>query len=306
MAKRKLSKLRGFAFVLLFLVVLAITYPIWFFLKLFKLTPNHIRNVDGNLETPIVSYIHPETKKIIVFIATIHIGDPEYFSSILKLIEGLSNNGYKILYESIKSLTSEEEEALTEKEIAVKKRLAYLSTLLERVGKIDGYQHQTDGLDLDNAQDRGWISNDIKGYEVVRFLAEKNIFTRSSDDDFKSIDRLVDSGLMNIAIGIGLRVFAFLSFIGEFSPWFNRERRIFKKFILHERNKIAFAGIEEYPNDNIVNIWGAGHLPGIEKKIKAAGYVECNRKWIVAYRNRPIVINFEGIKNMVENEDQLG
>ena len=86
------------------LVGILILYPFW---RLFVLAVNligvkGIRNTNGNIETPVVFYENPETKRKVVFIATIHLAEAEYFAALQRLIESLA--GYEILFEGVGEL----------------------------------------------------------------------------------------------------------------------------------------------------------------------------------------------------------
>jgi hypothetical protein len=72
----------------LVLLSLLLLYPLW---RLFAWIINiigakEIRRTGKNIETPVIFYEHPETKRKIVFIATVHVAEPEYFTALQQLI----------------------------------------------------------------------------------------------------------------------------------------------------------------------------------------------------------------------------
>lgn len=268
-------------FILLGLLIL---YPFW---RLFVwvvncIGVNGIRNTGRNLETPVIFYEHPETKKKIVFVATIHFAEPEYFARLQRLIESLS--GYTVLFEGVGRLSSEEEQFLTEKEREVARNFEYLWDGMRKIGDVMSLQSQRDGL----AYNANWVNTDMRLCDVIRLFArydvrivkkEKNLDDVLNDESARIFFRYVMNALLSR--------FASTAVILGILALFSRDKRLAKKFILDARNEVAVRGINEYlTSRDVATIWGAGHLRGIEKQLKQIGFREVRRKWFVAYRVR--------------------
>ena len=264
-------------------VSLLILYPFW---RLFAWTINliglkGIRNTDRRLETPVVFYEHPTTKRVVVFIATIHLAEPAYFAALQRLIGSLS--GYKVLFEGVGKLSPEGERALTEKERDVAKNFDHIFDLTRKIGEIMSLQYQREGFAYNSA----WVNTDMRLYDLIRLFAEQDIRLVKKE---KKLDELFDesmqlfirwlinsmfSQLVPVVVLVGILTF------------FSRDKRLAKRFILDTRNEEAVRGIDEYLTEgNVVTIWGAAHLGGIEEQLKRTGFREVRREWFAAYHVR--------------------
>jgi pheromone shutdown protein TraB len=68
----------------------------------------------------------------------------------------------------------------------------------------------------------------------------------------------------------------------------SKRQRLLKRVIVDERNRIAFENMmaPRFAGTNIVTIWGAAHLWGIERYLRDAGFQVVNTKWYTAYHLR--------------------
>ena len=280
----------------LILIGLLILYPFW---RVFARVVNligvkGIRNINGNISTPVVFYEHPDTKRRIVFIATVHLAEAEYFTALQRLIESLS--GYKILFEGVGKLSPEEEQALTQKERKVAEHFYYIFGMMRKIGEMMSLQHQKEGL----AYDASWINTDMRLYDLIRLFAQHDIRflkkERGFDDFFGDESaQLFTRWFINklfsrfVPVAVLTSVFVF----------FSRNKRLAKRFILKARNEEAVHGINKHlAEGNVAAIWGAMHLRGIEKQLKRAGFREVRREWFTAYHLRNYGL-LECLKKMI-------
>lgn len=292
MEEKKLGKLKSFgilALALLIGLVLLVIFPFWFlFTKIVNFVNiKGIRRIGGNLQTPVVFYEHPVTKRVVVFMATIHVADPSYFADLQRLIDTLTGDGYTVLFEGVGKLTPEEEKSLTEKEQTILKQFDYLFCLLRDVASVMSLQHQGKGL----AYSPSWVNTDMRYRNLIRLFADRDItFVKKvretsifGDDNDKEISQLVTRWVFNKAFLNILPIGAIL-YIASF---FSRNRRLATKVILDARNDIAFQGIVDHTSQgNVVTIWGGAHLRGIEKRLKTAGFRAVRQEWFTAYSAR--------------------
>src|SRR3989344_4305362 len=281
-----------FAGGVIFLLLLAI-YPFWLlFAKVTNLIGvKGIRNTSGKLQTPEVFYEHSVTKRIVAFVQVIHIAEPAYYAAIQELIDSLK--GYKILFEATGKLSPQEEQALTQKEKDISSQFDFIFDLMKKINELMSLQYQKDGL----TYSASWINTDMRLYDLIRAFAQQDISLikkgRDIDDPFteefgQTVARWFINKLFSrfIPVGVVLSVVAFSS----------RDKRVAKRLILDARNEIAFQGINEYLKDSdIVTIWGAAHLSGIEKCLKKSGFREVRREWFTAYTVRDYSL-FDAIK----------
>ena len=242
-----------------------------------------MRKVSGKIQTPVVFYEHPGTKKIVALVATIHIAEQEYFDNLQKIINDLGANGYKVLFEKVGKLTPEEEQSFTPKERGIWKQLDFLSSIIQHLADIMSLKHQSSGLTYGPS----WINTDMKMHDVIRLLADHDVdFFKGKDIKSFKIDKSNEAQIKWLFDKIFchfILVMIIASVIGRFSK---RDKGM-KKVILERRNDIAFKGITEHlPNHNVVSIWGAAHLRGIEALLKKEGFKEIRKEWFTAYHVR--------------------
>ena len=267
-------------------LLLLVVSPLWFlFVRLANLIGiNGLRRVNGKLQTPVIFYEHPITKRIVVFVATIHLGEPEYFVELQKCIDSLASGGYKVLFERVQKLTPEEEECLTDKERRVSRQLQALFELVQEIGKIMSLQHQKSGLTYDAA----WINTDVSQYELIQLLASQNVTLLKKEKGFEElfndeVGKLAVRWLVNKLFD-GFIAVAVISYVASL---FSSNKRRIRRIILDNRNEVGLRGINEcLSRGNVVTIWGAGHLRGIEKSLKDCGFREVRRAWFTAYNIR--------------------
>ncbi|MBI1999480.1 MAG: hypothetical protein HYS74_02420 [Parcubacteria group bacterium] len=268
-------------------VILLILLAIWPFWLLFAKMVNllgvkGIRSTNGKLQTPVVFYEHPITKRIVAFVAAIHIGEPAYYTALQRLIDSLK--GYKILFEGTGKLSPQEEQALTEKERSVARQFDFIFSLMRKLAEVMPLQFQKEGLTYASS----WVNTDMKLYDLIRSFAQQDICLVKKEE-------YID-GLFSSESGQATTRWFVNKLFSRFVPvavivagiaFFSRDKRMAKRLILDARNEIAFRGISEHLDDgNIVTIWGAAHLRGIEKRLKQAGFREVRREWFTAYTVR--------------------
>ncbi len=268
----------------LILLGLLLFYPLW---RLFAWAINligvkGIRNTGGNIETPVVFYEHPETKRQIVFITTIHLAELKYFTELQRLIESLSD--HKILFEGVGKLSPQEEQALTKKERGVARHFDHVSGAVRKIGEIMSLQYQKEGL----AYNSSWVNTDMRLYDLIRSFAqhdirlvkrEKDLNELFGDESAQLFTRWFINKLFSRFVPVAVIVGAL--------AFFSRDKRLAKKFILEARNEEAVRGINEHLTEgNVATIWGAAHLRGIEKRLKRTGFREVRREWFTAYHIR--------------------
>ena len=267
-------------------LLLLVVSPLWFlFVRLTNLIgTNGPRRVNGKLQTPVIFYEHPVTKRIVVFVATIHLGEPEYFVELQKCIDSLVSGGYKVLFEGVQKLTPEEEECLTDKERRVSRQLQVLFELVQEIGKLMSLQYQKSGLTYDTT----WINTDVSQYDLIRLLVSQNVTLLKKE---KGVEELFNDEVGKLAVRwlVNKLFDQFIAFavIAYVASLFLPNKRKLRRIILDNRNEVGLRGINEcLSRSNVVTIWGAGHLRGIEKSLKGYGFREIRREWFTVYNIR--------------------
>jgi hypothetical protein len=285
-----------------------VLYPVW---RLFAWTANAIgtswiRRAGDRIETPVVFYVHPETKREVVLITTIHYAEPEYYAGIQKLIDALGN--HRILFEGVGKITEEETTSLTEDERRVLRKIVSSFRLMDVVAVTLSLQKQRDGL----AYPTHWINTDVKLIELVRWFAKNkasligNVLEPSNANptDVEMPEPPIIKWLFDRQLGQIIPI----AMVTNVIAFFSKPHRLAVDYILRQRNEIALAGIEErLRTENVATIWGAGHLPGIDAGLKKLGFREVRRAWHVAYhvRNYSLIEAVEESKRIPEAKSSV-
>lgn len=271
---------------LMYAVVIPLVWCTW---QVFKTVANRygsssVRQRNRVLETPIVSYRHQTSGRHVIMIGTVHVGDAQYYRILQSVIDRLTN--FAILFEAVHPITEEELIALNEQE-----RLAYqwaqeAFKFMRDAAELLSAQHQRTGLRYEPT----WIQTDTTLREIVKKLATIKFVARArtfrSDDLFHNEEtRPLVQWLLNFILGN----LPALSALTSPHRLLSRSRREFHRIIVTERDLIAATSITQHVEQgDVVSIWGAGHLPGIGRHLRARGFVEIDRIWVPAYTMRDI------------------
>ncbi len=284
MVKFYLKALSALSTLLVVGIICVLLFPLWklycWIVNLFGTDSMRIK--DKNLETPVVFYQHPVTRRMIVFIAMTHIGEKSYYSRVQEIINSLT--GYIVLFEGTGKLSPEEESSLSDKERSLKVQIDSMFEAIEEFSKILFLQHQKQGLSYDTS----WINTDFTTYKILQELAKENFNFFKPE---RNVDRLFEDKkyhrLIRWMVNTMFTNFVALALLSAPIRLISRKKRINEKIILDDRNVEAISGISKYiQQGDVISIWGAGHMKGISKWIKENGFLEVRREWIIAYRNR--------------------
>ena len=275
--------LKNLSYTILIVLRIVIVYP---FILLFSFISNKIgtehaynRTINGRLETPIVFYENPTTKRKFVLILTIHMGIPEYFNNIQKVIDSL--DGYDILFEGVGELTEEDKLKFTDTEKEVADQLEFLFTLIDKLRKLMGLQDQREGLSYDSS----WINNDIAMYDLIHELAKHDLQNLKINIDFDNIEK--DERIKKLYILILRKAMNNLPMILKFISMlslFSKKYRQSDGAIVDTRNDNAIRIIRKHLKmNNVATIWGAAHYDGLDKYLRNDGFIEVDRKWFAAF-----------------------
>lgn len=266
------------------LLCCTVLYPAYFVFSKIVNTffTRSIRNRDGELQTPIVYFEHPETKRTVIFIGVIHMADAKYFEALQSFID--VHPAYTVLFEGVGRMTWTEWKSLTKKEKLIAKQFHFSFKTIREVGRLLNLQNQKDGL----SYDKSWKRTDMRNVELVKLFAEHNQTLYSENAKFQNplLDGKNDA-IVRWTLNKAFCHFHALTSILDVVAYFSKKRKIYQNLILDKRNVIAIQAIEEYAlHTDIITIWGAGHFPGMSADLKKMGYMEVSRDWYTAYTDR--------------------
>jgi hypothetical protein len=238
-----------------------------------------VRVRGGQVQTPVVTFQHPETKREIIFVGTMHMALPAYYKELQEIIDShessivLYEGGAKRDWQRLQSDPAPEE----------KKSLRWLYDREDQEDtntRVLGLQNQSDGLRYED----DWQSNDLTPTEVIRLGLEYGYIPdqETGTDTSKVNERILGKSLNHALINMPL-IFR-LSAINRF---FSDEERDRQHFIETIRNDTAVEMIFDCAKEkDVVTIWGAQHIIGFGKAFRQHGYVEIDRSWHTGYRNQ--------------------
>lgn len=255
--------------------------PFWVvFAKVARRFPTKAMRHQGNaLQTPVVFYRHPETSREVVIVTTLHIGEIGYFPSLQEVIDSRQN--HVVLYEAIRRLRPEQAQTITSDEFAVAKTIDFDFTLrmamMSSLGLVS--QYHAGGLICRES----WINTDMTMPELLKSFVQREI-KPSKGGDLEWASSPLATWLFDAILHNYVPFTLTIKFVGLALPQWHRR----KKIILGRRNEIAAAAIQQYVQEgrDVIAIWGADHLKGIERYILAAGFVAKRREWFDAYHSR--------------------
>ena len=224
-----------------------------------------IRRKNNQIQSPIVKLYNKELDKYIVLIGTCHVGKPEYFKTLTEKINNFEENNYKILYEKV---MGESENIKIEDD-----QFENLNNTIANLCQLMNLQFQAEGLQYKDS----WINTDLTTAQLEKLLKDNSISVFSS----KSMD--LSKYNQNVLKWIVRKCFGLMAFAEKF----DRIKSIFSKkykVLINYRNEIAVEGIKKYiENNNVVSIWGAGHIDGIIKLLEKEGFVIKDKEWITYF-----------------------
>lgn len=227
--------------------------------------PDHLRLDGMQLLTPVHRYTHSGTGQKVTLVATMHVGEPDYYAQLLKVIDELEADGAVVQCEASRLLPDEDATA-PEQEL-----LAVLESVQEgEEAKIHllGWVNQVEALPYPSR----WQFNDMSSVEVIRLLGPEmlgqklqnaaTLYGWADDDELaRKWFRLNTAMMLRAQAGEG-----------------PMPAQVGDDVLLGKRNEVALAGVDATPHD-VVLIWGARHVPGLHTGLVDRGFTRVASEW---------------------------
>lgn len=255
-------------------VIVILTSPILYLISrvINYIGTNTVRVRNGRVQTPVVTFEHPQTKRRVVFVGTMHSGLASYYRELQSIIETHSDS--IVLYEGGPPGWSKRLEDLTPAEVEAI-YWCRRDTIRKTYNALRmGLVYQQDGITYRDT----WISNDLPPLETIRLELEYGLSPKDSMARIVKSRRLENMFLVNMPT-----IFYILPLIKY------KIKKVRDRFHIAEtvRNEVALKGIFAHSTDkDIVTIWGAKHIDGFGKGLRAAGFREIARTWHTCYVNQ--------------------
>ena len=205
----------------------------------------------GKLQTALICYQHPETKKRVAILGTFHDGARmSYYFTLKKLIDFFEEKKFKVTYEHVFDDTPKED---------------FLENLDD--------SEEANIFDVVDYKD-SWLNADFTASQIERRLVHLGCVNGSNN------------WIVGLVYGfpISEKTLVLQNFVIKFVALFSKQLRIFNGVLEHDRNKLAVRGIMQclQNNNSALAIWGAAHLSGIDNILKSKGFEETKRFWHTA------------------------
>ncbi|GIF01107.1 hypothetical protein [Paractinoplanes rishiriensis] len=224
---------------------------------------DYLRVTGDRLQTPIRHYIHPSTGRRVTLIATMHFGDPAYFTGLRETIALLTAGGAAAHCEGSILLPCDAPE-VTDAEHSAVAGLHRLHELEKQRFAALGLIGQIDGL----GYPPHWQIRDLSYLDIIRRAGEPAVrdhITHRSKRRQRPYDRRERAKLL-FQLTLGMRLLA----ASRTDPRPPRNAAALHPVLFGDRETLALDGFDGTDRD-IVLIWGAKHLPGLHHGLTRRG-----------------------------------
>lgn len=239
---------------------------------------NPLRFKKGYLQTATYELEHPQTDSRISLVGVMHMGEQAYYNAVSAYAEKQEmQHGAEVHYEKLKTAPAEALSEASEEERELVEQLRGASGAVRALARHLDCVYQSDAFSLKPH----WQNHDINHLQLVQLLGTRTaakLFGKQNGGDLEAPE------------GVDPKLAAFVArSVFRFAPLFNRLKPLItSKHVTHVirdyRNGIALQAAKsrlcEEPNQSIVAIWGAGHLPGLEAGFKQMNYKRSRTLWL--------------------------
>lgn len=231
-----------------------------------------------SLQTAVLHLRHTDTGRRVQVMSMIHIGEAAYYTRLNELI---AEHDGLILFEGLGQLTDDELASLTPEERKVWDTIAPLTDAYREIARALDLVAQPDALTKPGST---WRRADLPLARLLKLWAERRLPLLPAMGQagkalesafFKRTTRLL---LLQEPLILG----AFRALKG-WTPGIGK----LSDLLVDERNGAAMAVFDATPADqDILLIYGAGHVPGLVEMLRTRGYREAARDWFTAHSER--------------------
>jgi hypothetical protein len=232
-------------------------------------------------QTPVARYQNRRTGRTVTIIANVHLGTSEYFARLDQIAAGLEARGAVVCYEGIRPAAEEDWAHASDRERAVRGMPeAEADRRRRELCRSLGWVEQNAGLRYRPS----WRNVDVTDLDFVRQAEADNVSTvfAGSDDLYAGLTPEQRRLVMASMVSVLLRLES-LDYWNLIVRWTTRKvsgdayQAVFRAAVL-DRNRDALARL---PSDaDAVLLWGGGHLSGLAKGLRKAGYRHRGTTWV--------------------------
>jgi hypothetical protein len=231
-----------------------------------------------NLQTALIHLKHPQTGRKVRLMAMIHIGEPRFY---MRVNEVIAEHDGLVLFEGVGQLTEEEIASLSDEERRVYEAIAPLHDAYRKLAAALDLVAQPDALTKPQAN---WRRADLPLKRLLHVWAERRLPLLPAMD---MAGRALEGAIFKRATRLLLLQEPFIlsafKVVRGWSPQLGRLSRL----LVDERNEAAIAVFDDTAAEqDILLLYGAGHVPGLLVALERRGYREVARDWFTAHTER--------------------
>lgn len=231
-----------------------------------------------NLQTALIHMRHGQTGRRVRLMSMIHIGEAKFYTRVNEVID--EHDGL-VLFEGLGQLTKEEVGALTPDERRVYDTLIPLNEAYRKLAAALDLVAQPDALTKPQAN---WVRADLPLKRLLAIWADRRLpLLPAVDAASKALEGAFFKRATRLLLLQEPFILAAFRQVKGWSPALGR----LTKLLVDERNEAAIGVFDGVPADqDILFIYGAGHIPGLLVALERRGYRETGRDWFTAHTER--------------------
>jgi hypothetical protein len=237
---------------------------------------------ESSLQTAVTEMRQRDSGHRVTLVAVVHVGRPDYYAAIERLLGQHVAAGGVVLYEGLGSLSEAEITGLSPRERAIYRTLAPLHQLYGAFADSLHLVFQGDAIHYDRAH---WVNADLSLRELLRRWAESGAPLLPLDAP--GTLNVPDSGIARTLSALTLLqtplLLSALNRLHGRVPTLGKLREL----LVSDRNRAALDAIEaaQARGDELV-LYGAGHMAGLREGLERRGYVATRQNWLDAFTFR--------------------
>jgi len=234
--------------------------------------PSAVRSTRFGLEVQTVQFTNPRTHHDINIIGVVHIAHSSFWTQLQEKMNEASKDGVLHL-EGVKRSMG----PLREKDSERVDKLMKMAGISQKLAKLTKLTFQKDALKVD-----GLNAKNVDAYaeDVARRIDEQTLAKMSASAEKIASSKAKEEDLATIVVWV-LKNMGWIGNVQKFVKFFSPTSLSMDSAILDYRNKIAI-GEALKEKEHVTLVWGAGHIPGMTRLLKRAGYIERGSSWATA------------------------
>lgn len=243
-----------------------------------------------NLQTALVHLRHPDGRTVRLM-SMIHIGEAMFYTRVNEVIAG--HDGL-VLYEGLGQLSPEEVESLTADERRVYDSLAPLNEAYRRIATALDLVAQPDALAKPGPN---WVRADLPLKRLLQLWAERRLpLIPAAETAGQALENALFKRTARFLLLQEPLILGLFKLVRGWSPAVGRLGAL----LVDERNEAAIAAFDSAPKEqDILFVYGAGHIDGLVTALRRRGYRPAGRDWFTAHSERIAFTNlFDGAADL--------